>query len=439
MKYKIFERDFKLRSVGRTLWSLFSKVPLFLRGPIVRRFFKFDTQLPPNLVFKRAQTTDEIEQSFKVAYEAYHGRNLTESSQSKIRLTKYHALPTTCILIAKLNEEVVATMTVIVDSAMGLPIEQLWSMSELRSQSNRMAEISNLAIKREFRSQRGKLLLPLCGFMRHFCVDFLGVDRIVATYHPEIRDFYKCVLLFTEIADGEIKPYEFVKGAAAVGGWLSFAEAITEYHKVYGTKKSSRNLYLWMVEKKISNYQFETKQSLSFSSFCFTPTLLEYFFNSQTEIFEKLTIQEQAVISNSYYYPEYLKIISKSQKFDNIETKRNQIRFAVNFNVFWRMEGHLDFQIGKVLEISKTGLQISALHKPFIRKGRILFLKIDLPTGRQVALSTQVKWIKGTKMGLELGEFVPQEWIFVLKKLEQEVKNQIESVASGISPAEKAS
>ncbi|RYZ75194.1 MAG: hypothetical protein EOP06_32750, partial [Proteobacteria bacterium] len=61
MKPKIQEKIVVRRSVGRKLWNIFGMIPLFLRGPIIRRLFSIDNQVHEGLVFKKAETYEEIE------------------------------------------------------------------------------------------------------------------------------------------------------------------------------------------------------------------------------------------------------------------------------------------------------------------------------------------------------------------------------------------
>lgn len=424
MKHKINEKVKTRRSIGRRLWNLFAKLPLFLRGPIIRRLFFIDYEIPKNLVFKRADTTDEIEQAFKVAYEAYYERGLEQDTENRMRVTKHHALPTTCILIAKLDEEVVATMTIIVDSALGLPIEKLWNIDEVRSSSTRIAEISTLAIKRGFRAQRGKLLLPLCGFMYRYCTRYLGVEKIVATFHPEVQDFYRCVLLFNDIGGGEVKTYEFVKGAAAVGGWLSLSELVVNYPKVYGHKNHKRNLFHYFTTKKIDNYIFEEQKHLYCSRFTFTPALLDYFFRNRSETLNYLTSEEKFVIANAYFYPEYLSVILKDG-LGSTSIDRKQIRIAVNYEVNWSVEGIESSQSGRVLEISQKGLRISKPLGLEIKAGTQSTLHITLPSGNKIPIVGEVKWVQRGQVGLALGQFIPSEWTSLLNEIEKDVVNSI--------------
>lgn len=420
MKYQI--QSTTNRSVGRKTWNLFSKLPLFIRGPLIRRLFTFDFSTHPDLVFKKAETYKEIEQAFQVAFEGFYERGLVEKTESRMRVTKFHALPTTSILIAKLGDEVIATVTVIVDSAMGLPLEKLWDINDIRKSSTRIAEISTLAIKKGFRSQRGKLLLPLCGFMYRFCHEFLGVDTFVAAYHPEVKDFYKCVLLFDDIADGEVKTYEFVQGAAAVAGVLKISELPKIYTAVYGSGPSGRNLGHFFTMPSPKNYIFGEKKYKGCSDFSLTPSLLEYFFRHKTDVMEQLSDQERKIIANSYFYPEYLSVISKGASRHPV-VERGDARFSTYFNVRFHIEGSRRIYRGHALEVSKKGLKILSQHFPRIQPGQGLSISLELPDGQLIPLSADVSWTQPefSQIGVRLKQFIPKSWSEMLEHFDYEL------------------
>ncbi|MEZ0390768.1 MAG: PilZ domain-containing protein [Pseudobdellovibrionaceae bacterium] len=428
MKYQIQEKVKVRRGVGRKMWNLMAKLPLWMRAPLVRRLFAIDNDLPKDLVFKVAETYEEIEQAFRVAFEAFHERGLVTETENRLRVTKFHALPTTSILIAKKGEEVIATLTVVMDSALGLPLEKLFNIQDVKRKSLRVAEISTLAIKRNFRSQRGQLLLPLCNFMYRFCREYLGVDTLVAAVHPEVQDFYRCVLLFNDIEGGEVKTYEFVQGAAAVASWLRISDLPKNYIKVYGKKPPKRNLYQFFVHQPFSQFQFPEKKPYSCSDVSFSPSLLEYFFRHKSEVMEELTNREKEIISTSYFYPEYRSVI-----VGDADTKplfpREQARFTVFCKVRYHFENSRRIYSGHALEASRQGLKIAAEKFPEASEGQGIVLSLELEDGSTLLLGGHVTWLSAEAghFGVRLNTFVPKAWQEHIRGFENEVLMKIQS------------
>ena len=160
-------------SKRRFLWTLLRHLPQFLKDKLIRSFFEVDYTLPDDLVFKQAETVDEVTQALGLVYEAYLELNYISQSEARIRFNKFLALPSTVILIAKQNEEVIATLSIVPDSSMGLPSEVAWPITKYREQHQMLAEISALSIKKSYRSRRGRLLFSLCKYMFLYCRDIL--------------------------------------------------------------------------------------------------------------------------------------------------------------------------------------------------------------------------------------------------------------------------
>lgn len=100
------------------------------------------------VVYRIARTKDEIEQAFRLVYKEYAKRRyIPKDYKSKLRLSIYNALPKTTIFIAKMGKKVVATVTLICDSPLGLPIDKIYKkeLDCLRKKGRRISECSQLA------------------------------------------------------------------------------------------------------------------------------------------------------------------------------------------------------------------------------------------------------------------------------------------------------
>ncbi len=420
-------------------WKLLARLPLFIRAPLVRRMFAVPQNLPSGLVFKKAETFDEIEQAFRVAFDAFHERGLVSDNKGRLRVTKFHALPTTNILIAKLNDEVIATMTVVVDSAMGLPLEKLFDIQDIRNRSVRMAEISTLAIKASHRSQRGQLLLPLCNFMYRLCRQYLGVDVLVAAVHPAIQDFYRCILLFQDINNAEVKTYDFVQGAEAVASWLNIAELPANYIKVYGNKKPERNLYNFFVHQPFPQFQFPDQSKFVCSDFNYTPSILDYFFRSKSDVMDSLTLKEKEILANSYFHTEYRDVISGSEEGSQL-LLREQARFSVFYKLSFHFQGANRIYIGHVLEASRQGLKIVVHGLQEKVEGQEVVALVEIPNHSPVLLGGEVAWYHQAsgRMGIRMKTFIPKAWLEQIYQFEIKLSSLVSSHKESLSLQKKS-
>ena len=90
----------------QSLRKLFSFLPHDIRFSIYRSFVDCDPNPDPRLVLKIAETQEELEACFKLLHDAYVSSGFMKPDPSGMRVTVYHALPTTTTLCAKFDGEV---------------------------------------------------------------------------------------------------------------------------------------------------------------------------------------------------------------------------------------------------------------------------------------------------------------------------------------------
>ena len=88
-------------------------------------------------------------ESFRLVQNNYKRLKMTRS-EDFLRATKYNLLPTTTVIIARYNDEVIATISFIVDSSIGVPIDEYQDISKLCSRGGRIVEIGALTVKEEW-------------------------------------------------------------------------------------------------------------------------------------------------------------------------------------------------------------------------------------------------------------------------------------------------
>lgn len=150
-----------VKKMLRRSYKLLGYLPAQLRAPIIRSQLKLNYTQIPGVKIKVAETKEEIEQAYKILHDTYLETKLIDEDSSGLRVTKYHALPTTTLCVVKRYEKVIGTFTIIQDSIFGLPIDATSDITELRKRNSKIAEISSLAISRESGLRRGKLMFPV--------------------------------------------------------------------------------------------------------------------------------------------------------------------------------------------------------------------------------------------------------------------------------------
>lgn len=342
----------KKRPITRKFWDFLKILPQFIRAPFLRNQFKVPLWISGDIILKQAETEEEITQALQLVYESYTELNYIDPNAVRLRLTKFHLLPTTVILIVVKNKEVIGTMSIIRDSTFKLPSDQTWDLSSLRKNGAQIAEISSLTISKKT-DRRVSLLLPLCKLMYEYCKNILKVDGIVVSTVIEVECFYTDVLLFRRISLGNGEKNWTVKGTPSTCCFLSFrgTEAEENYKKIYGHRPEEYNLYNFFVEKKIPNIHLPQK-SQSLQTYTVKQTAsFKKIFDKYPDLKSSFTQEEIRAIQN--LDPGDLFRIKKDLSF----SKRPKNRFAL-------VQGAKCYflQENKLVDCVITNISASGLH-----------------------------------------------------------------------------
>jgi hypothetical protein len=403
--------------LNRFLWRVTPKLPSLIRQRLVRNFFSVPKDIPAAITFKRAETFDEIEQAFALVHEAYVDQGLMREHPSQMRITKYHLLPTTWILVGKCNDEVIATLTVVADSSLGLPVDALWDITDLRRDAVRIAEISSLTIKKSYRAQRGHLLLPLYKFMYNLARSHLGVNMLVAVTHPKIGFFYQDLLLFKKLKGHRVKAYDQVENNLAACYWLDMDKGEGQGQKIYEGRPPEKDLYRFFLDTEVPNFRFpDTSHGIESASH--SPAMLEYFFKHQVDLISRLSNEEKIKLANVYFFSSYHSILDVDPVRHGILSRR-QPRFTVLCNACVIKDAAI-FP-ATVLEVSRNGMMIRLgpdhMH---LKRGNELRMKVELGPNTHLSVKARLAWMDPVllRAGLVLGADIPVVWREFIETLE---------------------
>ena len=194
----------RVRSVARkyvhqTIRKLISWLPRGQRFKVFRSFADCNPAPSQRLVLKIAETKEELEACFAVLHDAYVDSGFMKPDPSGMRITIYHALPTTTTLCAKFDGQVVGTISLIRESALGVPLQRIFDLSAVRAKEGYIAEVSALAVHRDFRKTGGSILFPLMKFMYEYCTTFFDTRHLVIAVNPSHIEMYESLLFFRHL------------------------------------------------------------------------------------------------------------------------------------------------------------------------------------------------------------------------------------------------
>lgn len=186
-----------------------------------------------------ARTVQELTAAYALLHRQYVLAGFQDADPSGLRFTPHFALPTshTLVAVAGKGSEVVGTLTLVVDGALGLPMEAEYprEIAALRASRPRLAEVSGLAIRR---AQDRVVAVNLIRATYAFALHVLGVSDLCIAVNPAHRGFYEKVLLFETF--GQIRPYAYVKGAEAVPMRADLTTEEDRFRRVHGANAIGR-------------------------------------------------------------------------------------------------------------------------------------------------------------------------------------------------------
>ena len=300
--------DFR-KALHQGLRKLFSFLPRGARFGIYRSFVECDPSPDPRLVLKIAETKEELEACFKLLHDAYVGSGFMQPDPSGMRVTIYHALPTTTTLCAKFDGEVVGTMSLIRESVFGFPLQAIFDLSPVRAHKGHIAEVSALAVHPKFRKTGGAILFPLMKFMYEYCTTLFDTRHLVIAVNPKHIEMYESLLFFERLVENSVEHYDFVNGAPAIGASVDLLQSPVIFKKVYGKNSRRKNLYQYFMRSTLPNIVMPGRRYFTTNDPVMTADLLDHFFNQCTQTFRNLTEREKELLHSIYNLPEYQQVL----------------------------------------------------------------------------------------------------------------------------------
>ena len=288
-----------------------SLLPRSRRHRAFRALVDCDPTPDPRLVLKPAETREELEACFRLLHDAYVASGFTKPDPSGMRVTIYHALPTTTILCAKVDGIVVGTLSLIRESAMGFPLQRIFDLTGVRARRGNIAEVSALAINPRFRKTGGAVLFPLLKFLHDYCTNVCATRHLVIAVNPRQIEMFESLLFFRRLTGRVVANYDFANGAPAVGATLDLKHAEEIFRKQYAGRPPRRNLHRYFFHTPPANAGTPAGCSLAASTPALTPELIDYFCNRQTRVFADLSDRKKALLRLIYDLPEYLRVLPR--------------------------------------------------------------------------------------------------------------------------------
>jgi GNAT superfamily N-acetyltransferase len=388
------------RSVHLLARRVVSLLPRSWRFGLARAMVDCDFAPGPELQLKIADTREELEACFALLHDAYVGEGYMAPDPSGLRVTAYHALPTTTTLCAKVDGRVVGTLSLIREGVFGFPMQTAFDLSAVRAKQGRIAEVSALAVHRDFRGTGGRILFPLMKFMYDYCTSYFDTRHLVIAVNPNKIEMYEALLMFERLPAAAVDRYDFANGAPAVGATLDLAGAADKLRATYGKRPQQRNLHRYFIEHRLPNVVAPLRRYHTTNDPVMTEALIEHFFVRRTQAYASMDARRQLLLRSMYALgPLPAAQLSSARPAGG--TRRAHPRYSISFPACWRPIGGGPEVRLRLTDLSLAGFRAEA-DRP-LPAGQRGWLAVELGDGLWSAVDATVVHSTGTSQGGSTG------------------------------------
>lgn len=223
-------------------------LPRSLRHWLIRKYVRVDERELDGVEVRVASTVDEYLAAAKLVHDGYVGKGIDQAHGTGVRVTPFLALPSTVVFGAFRDGTMIGTMSLVVDSSLGLPLQRVYraEVDSIRAEGRRVAECGSLCVDRAHRGSGVSYLLYKAMFST---AQMLGVDDLVIAVHPHARDLYEAALCFEQV--GGTKRYPGLnRSAQAVALRLRCRESRDLALRAFGSGTDLNNAHYLYFERR---------------------------------------------------------------------------------------------------------------------------------------------------------------------------------------------
>ena len=205
---------------------------------IANKLSQLGLRVTRHLTAAPVQSVDDLKACYRTVYKGYVARGYCSPNESEMYYHYYSFLPESRTFALKDNEKLLGTISLIVDSPCGLPMDNLFGreIDHLRANGRKLAEVSLLALahndkKRKIFSlanfDKQIQLFRLFKIMYEYAHNVAGVTDLVIGVHPKHETLYKYLMFRTM---GAPKKYSEAGGNLALPLHLDLISAKQNYN-----------------------------------------------------------------------------------------------------------------------------------------------------------------------------------------------------------------
>jgi len=267
--------------IPRRVRRIVRGLPDPISGPFVRRGLVIDDSRAEGVLFKVADTREELEAAYRLVHEVYVKEGYEDLNKPELRINLRYALPTTATVVGKVGDQVVITLTIIGDSPFGLPMDMIFSreLCALRREDRWIAEIGALASHPDFRRRQQAVALNADKAILTYAMSCLKVDDVVIAVNPKHVWVYKHLVLFETISK-DVRQYRYVNDAPAVAMRLDMTTCLERWRRAYQGKPGKKSFYSFFQREDPDHIELPKDQA---SRPVWDEAMFSYFFKQRDD------------------------------------------------------------------------------------------------------------------------------------------------------------
>lgn len=223
---------------------------------------------------------------------------------------------------------VIGTVSTILDTGLGLPVDDFCDISKYRKTGRRVFEISGLAIAKDWRSSSSNIFLPLVMMSFKYAFESAGAGYMIITTKSYASYFYEDLFLSKPLMK-KAKTYQLASAPKAKTQVLECDDLYDRLKKTYRNASHRKNIYK-LVTNPIWNVKFLKSKIKIVGRSILDDSKLEEIFKTHSDLFRKLNEKDKLLLKSLYnksYKELDLKKIGETKE-------RSEKRLAVDFESF---------------------------------------------------------------------------------------------------------
>lgn len=259
-----------------------------------------------------AASAQDLKAALALVQRNFEREGYAKKTTDGVRITPYHLLPETLVIVAKIDDQVVATISVVPRTRFGIPLDGSFDLTSFLQDKGKVVEVSALAVDSDYRREQGAALFKLMKFMYHCNIDVLGANTEVIGVNPRMIGLYEAILLFSRIPKARTVAYDFANGAPVVPMYFRLDTAMESFSRVYKGKPPRQNMMSFFLKDGLQGFSLPSSSELNRTLPQRDPQRLKAMLGWSPEMVQNLTAENRSHLKALYApWPDCQRVINE--------------------------------------------------------------------------------------------------------------------------------